>query len=128
MSYLKKDNDIFVNFMNLLDEKQKEIYTQIIYERLMIYIAGMVIGIILALYYLFTNRKDNYRLCKFLCIIYVVKLGFYYMYPKSPLMLYSLTSKEQVDGWADIYLEMKNRWKESLMVGLLGYLVLSFVV
>ena len=26
MSYLKKDNDIFVNFMNLLDEKQKIIY------------------------------------------------------------------------------------------------------
>jgi hypothetical protein len=128
MSYLKKDNDIFVNFMNLLDEKQKIIYTQIIYERLMIYIAGMVIGIILALYYLFTNRKDNYRLCKFLCIIYVVKLGFYYMYPKSPLMLYSLTSKDQVDAWATIYLEMKNRWKESLMVGLLGYLILSFVV
>ena len=128
MSYLKKDNDMFVNFMNVLDEKQKEIYTQIIYERLMIYIAGMVIGLILGLYYLFSNRKDNYRLCKFLCIIYVVKLGFYYFYPKSPLMLYSLTSKEQVDAWADIYLEMKNRWKESLIVGLLGYLILSFIV
>tara|TARA_B100000035_G_scaffold294704_1_gene285183 strand:+ start:93 stop:533 length:441 start_codon:yes stop_codon:yes gene_type:complete len=128
MSYLKKDNDMFVNFMNVLDEKQKEIYTQIIYERLMIYIAGMVIGLILGLYYLFSNRKDNYRLCKFLCIIYVVKLGFYYFYPKSPLMLYSLTSKEQVDSWADIYLEMKNRWKESLIVGLLGYLILSFIV
>lgn len=128
MSYLKKDNDMFVNFMNVLDEKQKGIYTQIIYERLMIYIAGMVIGLILGLYYLFSNRKDNYRLCKFLCIIYVVKLGFYYFYPKSPLMLYSLTSKEQVDSWANIYLEMKNRWKESLIVGLLGYLVLSLIV
>ena len=128
MSYLKKDNDMFIHFMSVLDEKQKEIYTQIIYERLMIYIAGMVIGLILGLYYLFSNRKDNYRLCKFLCIIYVVKLGFYYFYPKSPLMLYSLTSKEQVDSWADIYLEMKNRWKESLIVGLLGYLILSFIV
>jgi len=128
MSYLKKDNDMFIHFMSVLDEKQKEIYTQIIYERLMIYIAGMVIGIILGLYYLFNNRKDNYRLCKFLCIIYVVKLGFYYFYPKSPLMLYSLTSKEQVDSWANIYLEMKNRWKESLIVGLLGYLVLSLIV
>jgi len=128
MSYLKKDNDMFIHFMSVLDEKQKEIYTQIIYERLMIYIAGMVIGLILGLYYLFSNRKDNYRLCKFLCIIYVVKLGFYFFYPKSPLMLYSLTSKEQVDSWANIYLEMKNRWKESLLVGLLGYLVLSFIV
>ena len=31
-------------------------------------------------------------------------------------MLYSLTTKEQTDAWADIYSEMKNRWKKSLIV------------
>ena len=128
MSYLKKDSDIFVNFMNLLDEDQQKIYQKIIYERIMIYVMGMLFGVSLGLYYLFTNKKDNYRLCKFLCIIYVIKLGFYYVYPKSPLMLYSLTSKDQVDGWATIYTEMKSRWIKSLMVGLIGYLLLSLIV
>ena len=128
MSYLKKDSDIFVNFMNLLDEDQQKIYQKIIYERIMIYVMGMVLGVSLGLYYLFTNKKDNYRLCKFLCIIYVIKLGFYYVYPKSPLMLYSLTSKDQVDAWATIYTEMKSRWIKSLMVGLIGYLLLSLIV
>lgn len=127
MSYLKKDSSIFVNFMSLLDEDQQKIYQKIIYERIMIYVAGMILGVSLGLYYLFTNKKDNYRLCKFLCIIYIVKLGFYYVYPKSPLMLYSLKSKDQVDAWATIYTEMKSRWIKSLMVGLVGYLLLSFI-
>ena len=127
MSYLKKDNDIFINFMSLLDENQKIIYQKIIYERIMIYIMGMILGVSLGLYYLFTNKKDNYRLCKFLCIIYTIKLGFYYIYPKSPLMLYSLKSKDQVDAWATIYTEMKSRWIKSLIVGLVGYLLLSLV-
>lgn len=127
MSYLKKDNDIFVNFMSLLDEDQQKIYQKIIYERIMIYVAGMILGVSLGLYYLFTNKKDNYRLCKFLFIIYIVKLGFYYIYPKSPLMLYSLKSKDQVDAWATIYTEMKSRWIKSLMVGLVGYLLLSLI-
>ena len=43
-------------------------------------------------------------------------------------MLYSLTSKEQTDAWADIYSEMKNRWKKSLMVGFLGYIIISFII
>lgn len=127
MSYLKKDSDIFVNFMSLLDEDQQKIYQKIIYERIMIYVAGMILGVSLGLYYLFTNKKDNYRLCKFLCIIYIVKLGFYYVYPKSPLMLYSLKSKDQVDAWATIYTEMKSRWIKSIMVGLVGYLLLSLI-
>ena len=127
MSYLKKDNDIFVNFMNLLDEDQQKIYQKIINERIMIYVMGMILGVSLGLYYLFTNKKDNYRLCKFLCIIYIVKLGFYYIYPKSPLMLYSLKSKDQVDAWATIYTEMKSRWIKSLMIGLGGYLLLGMI-
>lgn len=126
-SIIKKDDTIFKNFMNLLDDKQKEIYTEIVFERMIIYICGMILGVLLGLLYLLTNKKDNYRLCKFLCIIYIVKLTFYYFFPKSPLMIYSLNKKEQYDGWANIYTEMKNRWKVSLIVGFIGYLCLSLV-
>ena len=128
MSYMKKDNDKFVKFMNLLNEEQKKVYQKIIYERLSIYMVGMIIGVCLGVYYLLSRPKDNYRLCKFLCIIYIVKLGIYYFYPKSPLMLYSLTKKEQVDAWADIYTEMKDLWKKSLVIGFIGYLVLSMII
>ena len=54
------------------------------------------------------------------------KLGFYYIVPKSPLMLYSLTTKEQTDAWADIYIEMKKKWKLSLALGFIGYITIVY--
>ena len=112
MSYYRKDNTIFSKFNSLLNQNQKEIYEKIVYERMMIYIIGSVLGLSLGVYYLLKSKNEKYRICKFLMIIYLIKLGFYYFYPKSPLMLYSLTTKEQTDSWADIYNEMKQRRKE----------------
>ena len=125
---MKKDNYKLNQFMNLLNEEQQRVYQKIIYERLSIYMIGMITGVCLGIYYLLSQPKDNFRLCKFLCIIYIVKLSIYYFYPKSPLMLYSLTTKEQTDAWADIYTEMKNLWKKSLVIGLIGYLILSMII
>ena len=85
----------------------------------------MILGLGLGIYFYLNNPKTDYKLCKFLAIIYVIKLGFYYFYPKSPLMLYSLTTKEQVNAWANIYTEMKERWIKSLVIGFIGYLLIS---
>ena len=125
MSYMKKNDQIFIDFMDTLDPDQMVIYSEIVFERLMIYVMGMILGLFLGIYYILTNPNDNYRVCKFLCIIFVTKLLFYYFYPKGALMLYSLKTDEQVEAWADIYSEMKNRWKKSIIVGLIGYLALS---
>ena len=126
MSYMKRDNDKFKKLNNLLDDKQKEIYKNIVHERLKIYIMGMILGLSFALFYVYNNKNDNYKVCKFLTIVYLIKLGFYYLYPKSPLMLYSLKGKNQVDAWADIYTDMKLRWIKSLVVGFFGYLLFAF--
>jgi len=125
MTIMKKNTDIFNNFYKLLDEKQKVIYEEIVRERLMIYFTGMVIGLVLGIYY-YVGSKDKYKLCKFLAIIYLVKLGFYYFYPKKPLMLYSLTDQDQVEAWANIYEEMKSKYKKSLLIGFVGYLLISY--
>lgn len=125
MSYMKKDNYIFKDFIDTLDPEQMVIYSELILERMMIYVGGMILGLLFGIYYFLKNPKDDYRLCKFLCIIFVTKLLFYYFYPKKPLMLYSLKTDEQVKAWANIYSEMKNRWKKSIIVGFIGYLILS---
>ena len=125
MTLLKKDTDIFRKFYDLLDGEQKMIYEKIVKERLMIYFSGMILGLGLGIYY-YIGSKDKYRLCKFLAIIYLVKLGFYYFYPKRPLMLYSLKNQGQVDAWANIYEEMKSKYKKSLMIGFVGYLLISY--
>ena len=124
MSILKQDQDIFINFFRLLNEDQQQIYTNIVKERLMIYLTGMLTGLVFALLYYYKYPKQSYPICTFLAIVYVTKLSIYYFYPKSPLMLYSLTTKEQTDAWANIYEEMKKRYKISLLVGFIGYLVL----
>ena len=121
----KKNTQIFNKFYTLLDENQKNIYENIVKERMMIYSSGMILGLGLGIYFYLKNPKTDYKLCKFLAIIYVIKFGFYYFYPKSPLMLYSLTTKEQVTIWADIYTEMKERWIKSLVIGFIGYLLIS---
>ena len=103
-------------------------YESIVRERLLIYIGGALIGLGLAYYYYSTHKNDKYLLCKLLIITGFVKLGFYYLFPKSPLMLYSLTTKEQTDAWADIYTEMKHRWIMSLAFGLFSYIFLSLAL
>ena len=124
MTIQKRDSSIFTNFYRLLDDEQKIIYEKIVKERLMIYVTGMILGLGLGIFY-YSRSTDKYKLCKFLAIIYLVKLGFYKIYPKSPLMLYSLTNQEQVEAWADIYTEMKHKWIKSIVIGFIGYLLIS---
>lgn len=125
MTLQKRNTDIFNKFYDLLDEKQKGIYEGIVKERFTIYFTGMILGLGLGIFY-YVRSKDKYRLCKFLAIIYLVKLGFYKIYPKRPLMLYSLKNQEQVEAWADIYTEMKSKWTKSILMGFIGYLLISF--
>jgi len=125
LSILKQDNDIFFKFNRLLNDKQKIIYQNIVKERLKIYTIAMFTGLGSGLLYWYRNQKQPYIWCSFLAIVYIVKLGVYYFYPKSPLMLYSLTTKEQTDAWADIYTEMKTRYRISLLIGFIGYLIIS---
>ena len=126
MSLMNRNKQNFIDFYDLLDAGQKNKYEKIVIERLMIYLTGMFIGLAISYYYYSQNKNEKYLLCKALIIGYTIKLGFYYLFPKSPLMLYSLRTKEQTDAWADIYSEMKNRWITSLTVGFFGYVLLSY--
>jgi len=119
---LSYNNEIFIKFNTLLNSEQKRIYEEIVFERVKIYFSGMLLGLLFGFIFLVKYKNDKYRLCKFLTIIYITKLGFYKIHPKKPLMLYSLNTKQQVDAWADIYQEMKHRWISSLIIGFIGYL------
>ena len=54
-----KDHNLFLKFMNTLNNKQKEIYHKIIRERLLLYFGGMLLGIFLGLLYLFYSKKSR---------------------------------------------------------------------
>ena len=126
MSVLNLKKDKFNNFVELLNPEQKKKYHEIIVERITVYNVGMIIGIILGFLYYYYNKKDKYIFCKVISIMSVVKIGIYYFYPKKPLMLNHLTGEKQVQAWTEIYSTMKNRWKQSMILGFIGYLFISF--
>tara|TARA_B100000427_G_scaffold328753_1_gene342662 strand:+ start:1737 stop:2180 length:444 start_codon:yes stop_codon:yes gene_type:complete len=126
MSVLNLKKDKFNNFVDLLDNEQKRKYHEIIVERVTIYNIGMILGILLGFLYYYYNKKDKYIFCKVVSIMCVVKIGIYYFYPKKPLMLNHLKDQKQVQAWTEIYSTMKNRWKQSIILGFIGYLFISF--
>lgn len=121
LAMMKPHNDIFIEFMNSLNPQQKILYEDRIKERLNIYLFGIILGIFLATVFYYYNKKSSFMVCKFIAIIYLVKLSVYYFTPKSPLMLNYLTDQKQVQLWAKIYKTMKNRWIYSLIFGTVGY-------
>jgi uncharacterized protein YacL len=117
----KKDD-----FLLTLNESQKMKYKDIIQERFKIYIFGMILGLVLGFLYVYIYNEDRFKVCKFVAIVLVTKLTFYYFYPKSDFMLYHLTEKNQVSAWTDVYRNYKNAWRNSLILATISYILLSF--
>jgi hypothetical protein len=117
----KKDD-----FLLTLNVDQKKKYKDIIQERFKIYIFGMILGLVLGFLYVYIYNEDRFKVCKFVSIVLVTKLTFYYFYPKSDFMLYHLTETEQVSAWTDVYRNYKNAWRNSLIIATISYILLSF--
>jgi NhaP-type Na+/H+ or K+/H+ antiporter len=120
-----KDNNLFLKFMNTLNNDQKEIYNKIIKERLSLYFGGMLLGIFIGLLYLFYSKKSNRNICIFIVIVFITKMIVYKVYPKSTYMLYHLDKKEQVDAWTDIYRNMKKIWMLSFVFAIISYILIG---
>ena len=72
-----KQSKNFRNFSALLDDDQKQIYKSIIKERMTIYVQGLIIGVIIAL---FVTFKNNWKRVSNVCLFIVIALGFKYLY------------------------------------------------
>jgi NhaP-type Na+/H+ or K+/H+ antiporter len=120
-----KDNNLFLKFMNTLNNDQKEIYNKIIKERLSLYFGGMLLGIFIGLLYLFYSKKSNRNICIFIVIVFITKMIVYKGYPKSTYMLYHLDKEVQVDAWTDIYRNMKKIWMLSFVFAIISYILIG---
>ena len=121
-----KQSKNFVNFRNLLNQNQLEIYQKITKERMTIYIQGLILGLLIALLVSFNSSlKGNNKLCVFVVIALGINYLYYSLYPKSTYMLLHLDNKLQNAAWLNIYKEMKLRCKIGLLLGIIGYVLLG---
>lgn len=120
-----KDEKLFTNFMNTLNDDQKNIYFKIIKERTMLYIGGMILGLFLGVVYLSMNKKSGLNICAFITIIFITQIVFYKVYPKSTYMLYHLDDPKQVSAWTDIYTYMKKIYILSFLLAIVSYILIG---
>ena len=64
LTILKQDKTIFTDFVKLLDDEQKHKYHKIVKERITAYVMGMIIGVIMAIYYYSQKPNKKYIFCK----------------------------------------------------------------
>lgn len=119
-----KSSGNFKKFNDLLDQEQTKIYKDIHKERLKIYIAGLILGIFLAILVTqLSGFKQNTNICLFVSIALGVNWMFYLLYPKSTYMLEHLKTPEQTKAWLGIYKEMKTRSYIGLILGAVGHIL-----
>tara|TARA_A100000164_G_C21832935_1_gene736235 strand:- start:629 stop:1087 length:459 start_codon:yes stop_codon:yes gene_type:complete len=122
-----KTAGVFKRFDNLLDDNQRQVYKSIVQERATIYVQSLILGLVLAVLVVFNLKKmgQTPKVCLFILIALGTNYLMYSLYPKSTYMLEHLRSTEQNKAWLAIYKEMKLRCKIGLILGALGYLVIS---
>lgn len=119
-------------FVETLNKEQKVIYSEIVNERFKYAIQGKILGILLACIYLYLAYKlDTPRgtmVCMSVVILVITQTLFYKIMPKSKWMLNHLDKKEQVDAWLEIYKFMANRAHIGFIIGIVGFISLSWGV
>ena len=69
LAIMRQDKQIFFDFQKLLNPEQIEKYHKIVRERFMIYVGGMLLGLLFGLIYYFKNKNEKYLFCKVIAII-----------------------------------------------------------
>jgi hypothetical protein len=121
----------FKDYHDSLNNEQKGIYNDVVDQRQKIYIYGLVFGIVIGFIYLyFIKGTINIvsHSCAFTTIILFIQYMFYQLYPKNVYMLQVLEAGDQIDKWLDVYKHMKFRYHYGMLLGLVGYLLLSYGV
>ena len=120
------------SFVETLNKQQKIIYVDIVNERLKYAIQGKILGILLACIYLYLSYKldtpKSTVLCMSVVILVITQILFYKLMPKSKWMLNHIDKKEQIDAWLEIYKYMANRAHVGFIIGIIGFILLSWGV
>ena len=115
-------------FKKLLNKKEEKAYEKIIKERLMIYLIGLCVGVVIAFFVVMMsniNSKRN-KACMFVAVALIVNAVVYMAIPKKDWMLNHIgNNQEKVNAWLAIYKEMKMKKLVGMGVGVVAYYLLG---
>ena len=122
-------------FKNTLTNEQKITYEKIIDERKRIYYYGFILGIFLAILFIFVNNKifkKKFNNISSVCLVgtitFITNYLFYILYPKTDYMLLHLNDKTQIQGWLNIYKKMQFKFHLGFVLGIIAVMILSYGV
>ena len=126
------NKEIKKNFLNVLNEDQKNTYEKIIEERKNIYYSGYILGILISLISYFIIKKFtkiNFNKISLICFVgsitFVTNYLFYILYPKSDYMLLHLNDKKQITEWLNIYRTMQVKFHMGFVLGIIAVMIFS---
>jgi hypothetical protein len=119
----------YKDYLNSLTPEQKKTYQEVVDERKQIYFKGLILGFLLAwLYYYNVSSINNVAIHT--CAIVTIAMGtqylVYQLHPKKQWMLNSLETREQIDGWLNVYKYMKAKYHWGMILGLIGFVLLAY--
>ena len=113
-----------IELIKSLPDKQKRDYINITKERLLIYIKGLVIGLLTA--YIYSQVYSKSTPCENVAIVLMMTCFIYTILPKSKYMITELKTEEQRILWLSVYNEQKLKGHISGFVGFLILPILAF--
>ena len=127
------DNNNKQDFLNVLNEKQKITYKNIISERKNIYFMGYGLGILLSILTIYISKKilrTRFNTISLVCLVgsitFVTNYLFYILYPKSDYMLLHLSDKKQIVEWLNIYKKMQFKFHIGFVIGIIAVMIFCY--
>lgn len=114
------DSSINKDLINELSPKEKIIYEEVINNRRNIYYSGLILGVIIALMFLYLTKSNNYyyKIFSAVAITFFINYFYYILYPKTLYMLEILDTQKENVAWLKIYRYMQLRYHLGFLLGL----------
>jgi hypothetical protein len=123
-------NQKTIKFIGSLDSvEQLEMYNKVKSERLIIYLQGQILGMIIGLFYLYYFKNNSkYSYCYFSLITYIITIIYYLLKHKQHKMNDHLKTNEQRKLLEESNQSMKTSYIFGFILGLIGYIVLARIL
>jgi len=125
----KFDSKTNKDYLYSLKSDQLDVYHEIVKERSNLYIQGLFIGTIIAIFFakMYQDQFEPFTVACGTSAIAMATAFFYYMLmPKSKSMVTLLRDQVQIGLWHKVRQEMQYRYWSGFLLGLIGYALLSY--